>query len=101
MLINLFVCIFKEIYQCYHQIFGIDRVRPYLVYIPTYPSGMWSFSFCSKGEIHPISDLDTKRWKLLDKVENLSYYNPDIHMASFALPNFVKQMLDHEIVVES
>lgn len=67
-----------------------ERSRMYLAYIPLYPSGMWSFSFASKG-------LDPLDGETLNRVENgleqfgsdLKYYNADIHKSCFALPNFV------------
>ena len=49
--------VFKEIYQCYRDIFGLHQVHCYLAYIPTFPTGMWSFSFCSKGNIHPNCNM--------------------------------------------
>ena len=89
--------VFKEIYQCYHDIFGLHQVHCYLAYIPTFPTGMWSFSFCSKGNIHPINDLDQDRvTKFIDE-NQLSYYNLDVHRAAFALPNFVAQLIEVQV----
>ena len=89
--------VFKEIYQCYRDIFGLHQVHCYLAYIPTFPTGMWSFSFCSKGNIHPINDLDQDRvTKFIDE-NQLSYYNLDVHRAAFALPNFVAQLIEVQV----
>jgi spermidine synthase len=85
--------VFCEIYHCYGDIFGYENVHPYLVYIPTYPSGMWSFSFCSKNLLHPINDLDLDRAKNFAAHNKLQYYNPEIHTAAFMLPTFVKNLL--------
>jgi len=85
--------VFCEIYHCYGDIFGYDHVHPYLVYIPTYPSGMWSFSFCSKNLLHPIKDLDLDKAKHFSSQNHLKYYNPEIHTAAFMLPTFVKDLL--------
>ncbi|MDI3327784.1 MAG: polyamine aminopropyltransferase [Alicyclobacillaceae bacterium] len=61
--------------------------RLYLAYIPTYPSGMWSFTLGSKRydplAVDPSSlpDLNTR------------YYTPELHRAAFALPRFVRELL--------
>lgn len=62
-------------------------VRLYLAFIPTYPTGMWSFTLASKKydptmiEKMTIPDTRTR------------YYNRDVHFAAFALPGFVAEML--------
>lgn len=85
--------VYKEIYQTFQRIFGTDSVFSYLLFIPTYPTGMWSFSFSSKGHVHPLNDLDDeKAWKWTEE-QGFQYYNPEVHRAAFALPNFVRDML--------
>jgi spermidine synthase len=86
--------VFQEIYECYRGIYGHDKVHCYLAYIPTYPTGMWSFSYCSKGEAHPLNSLDTEKSETFAKQHNLQYYNAGIHQAAFALPSFVKEMIE-------
>ena len=85
--------VFKEIYQTYKSIFGQDQVHCYLAYIPTYPTGMWSFSFSSKGKVHPVKDFDSKRSGAFANKNQLQYYNEAIHEAAFALPSFVNEMI--------
>ena len=85
--------VFQEVYQVYGSIFGRDKVHCYLAYIPTYPTGMWSFSYSTKGNTHPLRNLDKARSKDFAESNNLSYYNQDIHESAFALPNFVKEMI--------
>ncbi len=64
--------------------------RLYTCNIPTYPSGMWTFTMGSKVydpldvSMENISELDTK------------YYTPELHHASFVLPRFVNRLLDKE-----
>ena len=84
--------VFKEVYQVYRSIFGQDKVHCYLAYIPTYPTGMWSFSYSTKGNVHPLDSLDKLKSKKFAKLNHLKYYNEAIHEAAFALPNFVKEM---------
>ena len=54
----------------------------------TYPSGTWSFLFASKGP-HPLKDFKPDRVKKSDIA--FRYYNEDIHKASFARAQFVKE----------
>jgi spermidine synthase len=73
---------------------NLDDIFPiaemYLCFMPIYPSGLWSYGFCSKKH-HPLKDFDQKRYDDL-KLET-RYYNDDVHRASFALPQFVKALL--------
>lgn len=59
----------------------------YYTLVPTYPSGLIGFSFCSQ-RYHPLRDLDEDRIALLQS--QLRYYNPEIHRGSFALPQFIR-----------
>lgn len=65
----------------------------YQVHIPTYASGHWMFGFASK-KFNPISDLQADAWNELGLETN--YYNTDIHVGSFALPNYVKKKLKED-----
>ncbi len=64
----------------------------YQAHIPTYPSGHWLFGFASKGR-DPILDLQAERWNELGL--KTKYYNTDLHRGAFALPNYVKEQLEH------
>ena len=70
--------------------FPISKV--YQAHIPTYPSGHWLFGFASK-QLHPIRDYDGKRW--LELGIKTRYYNPQLHIGSFALPNYVQELLEN------
>jgi spermidine synthase len=81
---------------CVHRlrdIFGTDQVFTYLSFIPTYTSGMWSFTIASKGQQHPLSDFDPVKTQQFSQNHSLKYYNEAIHTAAFALPNFVRDLL--------
>jgi len=71
------------------ELFPICSV--FQAHIPTYPSGHWLFGFASK-KYHPIADMDADRWNALGITTK--YYNTDLHKGCFALPNYVKEMLD-------
>lgn len=62
----------------------------YQFHLPTYPSGAWLFGFASKG-LDPIKDADHQTWS--DRHIPTSYYNPGIHQAAFALPTYVKELI--------
>jgi spermidine synthase len=70
------------------EFFPICRV--YQAHIPTYPSGHWLFGFASK-KYDPLTDIDEQAWNQLGL--KTKYYNTDIHKGSFALPNYVKELL--------
>lgn len=67
------------------NIFEVSMVYQY--HMPTYPSGHWLFGFASKG-LHPIKDLQKEKWEALN-IET-KYYNTELHVGAFALPNYVK-----------
>lgn len=68
--------------------FPISKV--YQAHIPTYPSGHWLFGFASK-KYHPLHDFNQHQWDYLNM--KLKYYNAGIHIGSFALPNYVEELL--------
>jgi spermidine synthase len=86
------VPVFQEIYQCYRGIFGPANVWCYIINVPTYPSGTWSLSYSAKGSASPFA-LDEARAKALVAGHHLSYWNPRLHTAAFALPNYVLDLL--------
>ncbi len=79
----------RAMYTNLKSIFPI--VRMYTCFMPIYPSGYWSFAFCSKG-IDPLRDMDTARYEK-NKPET-RYYNLETHRGAFALPQFVRELVD-------
>jgi spermidine synthase len=73
------------------ELFPVCRV--YQAHIPTYPSGHWLFGFASK-KFDPARDLDADAWNAL--ALETRYYNTDLHIGAFALPNYVKKLLGIE-----
>ena len=84
---------FVDLNQCLKQVFGVDSVHCYLVFIPMYPTGMWSLTYCSKQGVHPVKNLDREKAVQFVKKHDLRYYNADIHQAAFALPGFIQKMI--------
>lgn len=72
------------------SVFPVARV--YQAHIPTYPSGHWLFGFASKG-LDPIADLKEEKWNSLGL--KTKYYNTDLHKGCFAIPNYVKELLEN------
>ena len=71
------------------EIFPISEAYQYNM--PTYASGHWMFGFASKV-LHPTKDFDATYWNSLDL--ETKYYNTDLHLGAFALPNYVKKLLN-------
>ncbi|MDX8045040.1 spermidine synthase [Gracilibacillus sp. S3-1-1] len=74
----------RQVYKDVQEIFPVTRL--YTANIPTYPSGLWTFTIGSKKH-DPLAvqenrffDIDTK------------YYTKELHQASFVLPKFVQDL---------
>lgn len=65
-----------------------ERVDLYTSSVPTYPGGLWSFAFASKGP-HPFAQVSAARSEALEA--QCSYYNGALHRAAFALPTFMRR----------
>ncbi len=75
--------VIQTVYGGISQMFPITNL--YLASIPTYPSGLWSFTIGSKKydpqEVKTQTDLSFK------------YYNEALHKAAFKLPSFVQDII--------
>jgi len=78
----------RSLYANLKGIFPI--VRMYTCFMPIYPSGYWSFAFCSK-KYDPLTDFDEPRWHKLGL--STRYYNAETHRGSFCLPQFVAELV--------
>jgi spermidine synthase len=72
------------------QVFGTQRVWPYLANISCYPGGLWSFTLCSETR-DPLKDASAELPACLHN--RLQYYTADVHRAAFALPVFVRKLV--------
>ena len=79
----------QNAYRKIKSVFPVARV--YQANIPTYASGHWLFGFASKG-LDPVQDLKADVWNSLGL--HTQYYNTKLHLGGFALPNYVKQLLE-------
>jgi spermidine synthase len=66
------------------EIFPITRL--YIANIPTYPSGMWTFTVGSKK--HDPLEVSEERFHEIDT----KYYTKELHKAAFVLPKFVADL---------
>ena len=78
----------RKVYASLREVFPV--VRMYLAHMPMYPSGTWSFAFCSKG-LDPVTALDPSR--VAAAALPLRYYTADVHRAAFALPPFAAALV--------
>jgi len=86
--IKSYAKIIGEVNKLFRNIFPI--VNLYLTNIPTYPSGLWTFTMGSKVN-HPIKNFQNNRFQA-DNM-HLNYYNKSIHSAAFCLPNFIADLV--------
>lgn len=78
----------KKMYTLLKKVFPITST--FTSPIPTYPGGYWAWAFCSES-VEPLSYIDEKRCDEITKTCKI--YNKEYHMARFALPNFLKNLL--------
>ena len=78
----------KKMYPLLRKVFPI--VDTFTGPIPSYPGGYWSWCFCSE-KVKPLSYIDEQRAEKIAK--QCKIYNKDYHLARFALPNFVKELV--------
>ena len=64
---------------------------PYWGLMTSYPSGWWTYTLAGEN-LDPRKDF--RKTDAEKMSANLKYYNPDIHMASFALPNNMKKKVE-------
>jgi spermidine synthase len=84
---------FAELNHTLQGIFGENNAPVSLFFVPTYPTGMWSFQYGLKGDVSPKSLANSKEVDLFVESNGLRYYNSAVHVGSFATPNFVKELL--------
>lgn len=66
----------------------MQNLGNYFKVIMPYNLGNGSTALLASKEYHPTADLILQRADMLD---NLSYYNSDIHPAAFAMPNYIRK----------
>ncbi len=75
--------VIKQAFGGIKQVFPITKL--YTASIPTYPSGLWSFTVGSK-KYDPEQPINKNDYEL-------KYYNEGVHQAAFRLPSFVSNIV--------
>jgi spermidine synthase len=81
----------KQVYQTIHKVFQYTTL--YTAAIPTYIGGFFTFVYASQS-IAPTrfdSSLIAERYARMSG--KTGYYNPAMHQASFALPNYLEELM--------
>lgn len=78
---HLITNVFKDV----KEVFPITRL--YTANIPTYPSGLWTFTIGSK-QYDPL-EVEEDRFHEIDT----KYYTKELHKAAFVLPKFVSDLI--------
>ncbi|MGB9887478.1 MAG: polyamine aminopropyltransferase [Moorellales bacterium] len=74
--------------RIYRDVSGVFPVcRLYLAPVPTYPGGLWTFTVGSKRFDPAVVE------PRMPQGVTTRYYNPAVHRAAFALPNFVRELI--------
>ena len=74
----------RDVQRDVKEIFPITKL--YIANVPTYPSGLWTFTIGSKK--HDPLAVAPERFQEIET----KYYTPELHTAAFALPKFVKDL---------
>ncbi|WP_054636297.1 polyamine aminopropyltransferase [Thalassobacillus sp. C254] len=75
----------KNVYSDVKEIFQVTSL--YTCNIPTYPSGLWTFTIGSKK--HDPLNVPEERFHDIET----KYYTKELHTAAFALPKFVSDLI--------
>lgn len=85
---------FKDLHIALANIYGKEHTYVSLFFIPTYPTGMWSFQYGVKSSQNMKILPNPEKVRNFVNKHHLRYYSDEIHAASFALPGFIKEMLN-------
>jgi spermidine synthase len=66
----------------------MQAMANYFKIIMPYKLGNDQSAILASKEYHPTADIILQRADMLD---NLNYYNCDIHIASFVMPNYIRK----------
>jgi spermidine synthase len=79
--------VIKGVYAFARHLF--PNLGYYYTLVPTYPSGLIGFYFCSMG--HDPKALDEER---ASHLKDLKYYTPAVHRSAFTLPRFAASLFE-------
>jgi spermidine synthase len=64
----------------------------YLATVPTYAGGPMAFGWGTDGDVRKVS-LETLQARYAEAGFTADYYTPEVHLAAFALPGYVKRLM--------
>ncbi|MGQ9463341.1 MAG: polyamine aminopropyltransferase [Candidatus Fervidibacter sp.] len=80
----------KMVWRNLKQVF--KQVKLYLGFVPTYPSGLWTYAMAS-DQLKELGLTELKQRFQQRGLTDCQYYTPEVHLASFALPPFVQELI--------
>ncbi|MGH6913795.1 MAG: polyamine aminopropyltransferase, partial [Geminicoccales bacterium] len=66
----------------------------YLATVPTYVGGPMAFGFASDDEACRRTPLEVLRPRFAAAAIGTRYYTPEVHQAAFALPGYVRRLIE-------
>ncbi len=82
--------VIKMAFRGISQSFPITRL--YTCAVPTYPTGLWSFTLGSK-RYDPLEAELEERFAGMET----RYYTPGVHLAAFQLPRFIQELTEEAV----
>lgn len=78
------------------QLTGLfSQVHCYGLHVPLY-GAYWAFAVVSDLLLPTALNAAQVRWRMEERgIQGLHYYNPDVHGALFALPNYYRSLVTH------
>lgn len=74
---------------------SFDDVRFYTGVIPTYLGGFMTFGWATDNKKYQGITREILHTRMHTITGNLRYYTPEVHLASFALPQFIKNIVEN------
>ncbi len=79
---DYFISMIKEIKKSF------DFFKPYIGFVPSYPSGLWSYIIAKYVEL----DLEVLKKRFNERDVKTCYYKPELHVACFELPRWLEEL---------
>ena len=86
---------FRSVFRNQRSAFGSEHVHCFLAFIPSFTTGLVSFSHASNDVADPSRLPDLKRARSFVEEQNLRYYSQEIHASAFVLPRFIKAIVSN------
>lgn len=83
---------FVQIDKNLKHVFGESSKKNILFNVPTFPSGIWSFQVVLPNQNNPLQASKDKI-EYFVTMQKTAYYNYETHLAAFAMPEYIKQLL--------